>query len=182
MSPMTWSARRGVLAEIEDVARWIDSCELSFLTISGGEPFDQAPALAQLIDVVRKQRPIAVTAYSGYTREQLERQLLPGSRKLLRRLDLLIDGRYRHELHDSLLWRGSSNQRIHNLSGRLKVPADESAGLQVRVDGQSFVVVGVPSEADWTERFEAALPEGFLAVSNGLPVESTFPFPVVEVP
>lgn len=182
MSSRTWNTTSGVLAAIEDVARWIDSCGLSFLTVSGGEPFDQAPALARLIDSVRKRRPILVTAYSGYTLEQLERQLLPGSRDLLDRLDLLIDGRYRRDLHDSLLWRGSSNQRIHNLSGRIDVPADESVGLQVRVDGQSFVVVGVPGEPDWTERFEAALPEGFLAVSDGLPMGSTFPFPVVEVP
>ena len=124
---------------------------------------------------------MVVTAFSGYTLEQLERQPFPGTRDLLGRLDLLIDGRYRRDLHDSLLWRGSSNQRIHNLSGRIEVPADESAGLQVRVDGRSFAVVGVPGEPDWTERFEAALPDALRAVSDGLPSGSTFPFPVVEV-
>lgn len=181
MSQVTWSDRGGFLAVIEVVAAWLDSLKTSFLTILGGEPFDQARELAQLVDLVRERRDWIVTAYSGYTREQLEQQLLPGSRALLGRLDLLIDGRYRPELHDSLLWRGSLNQRIHNLSGRVILPADETAGVEVRIEGRSLVVIGVPDEAGWVERFESALPDSFVAVSHGRPERSTFPFPVVEV-
>lgn len=181
MSQVTWSDRAGVLAAIEVVAQWLDSLGTSFLTISGGEPFDQARELARLIDLIRQQRDWVVTSYSGYTREWLERQLLPDSRTLLNRLDLLIDGRYRPELHEPLLWRGSSNQRIHNLSGRVVVPGDDTAGLEVRLEGRSLVVIGVPNEPGWMERFEAALPDGLLGVSDGRPEKSTFPFPVVEV-
>ena len=43
------------------------------LTLSGGEPFLQARALAALVDRVRARRPegLSVMAFSGYTREAL---------------------------------------------------------------------------------------------------------------
>ena len=86
------------------------------LTISGGEPFLQAPALAKLIRLVHKQRDMGVIVYTGYRYEDLP--ALPGGGELLEQTDLLIDGEYIQSLDDHQGLRGSSNQRVIPLTDR----------------------------------------------------------------
>lgn len=80
------------------------------LTITGGEPFDQAEALAEVFE--RLTAPVGdVLMYSGYRREEL--LLCPQKRDLLGRADVLIDGPYVDARNvPSAVLRGSSNQRI----------------------------------------------------------------------
>jgi anaerobic ribonucleoside-triphosphate reductase activating protein len=53
--------------------------------------------------------------YSGYMYEELK------GRKLLQYVDVLVDGRFEEKLRDpSLAFRGSSNQRIVNVSESLR--------------------------------------------------------------
>lgn len=80
------------------------------LTISGGEPFLQAPVLAELVKAVRKIRPMGVIVYTGYQYEEL--QSLSEGAALLAEIDLLIDGAYVQALDDHRGLRGSSNQRV----------------------------------------------------------------------
>jgi len=97
---------------------------LSGITLSGGEPFEQARPLIELASWVRqtervdkkgrKLKPLTIWAYSGYTFEQL----LAGAPSaaataLLRLCDVLVDGRFVQEQQDyTLTWRGSANQRV----------------------------------------------------------------------
>ena len=55
-----------------------------------------------------------IWCWTGYTWEELMREgESPDKRELLEQIDILVDGRYIKDLHDSLLqFRGSSNQRI----------------------------------------------------------------------
>ncbi len=180
MSKHTWSGGGGVLAEPDDVAAWAESTRLRHLTISGGEPFDQAPALAELLDRLRASRDWVVTSYSGYRRPRLERDDPPGSVELLSRLDLLIDGPYVAARHAALRWRGSSNQTIHDLTGRVEVPSDAHAGLEVAFDEDGgFALVGVPPVRDFVARFEAGLP-GRRRETAADPTRR-FPFPTRKV-
>ncbi len=124
---------------------------------SGGEPFAQAGALADLVDEVRRHRDLSVMSYSGYPLEHLRHHGDADQHRLLERLDILVDGPYLPERHAPLRWRGSSNQRVHVLTNRhphLLEGPDESAGIETRVrhDG-SIEVVGVPPIPDFTERF-----------------------------
>jgi anaerobic ribonucleoside-triphosphate reductase activating protein len=155
VSPHTHSPEEGVLREPADVAHWMNESPLSHLTISGGEPMQQAPALIEMIDLAREKRDWIVTCYSWYLLKQLQEDVLPRTADLLQRLDLLIDGPFIAALAGSFLWRGSSNQKIHNLSGRVKLPDhDESQGMTVEIlpDG-SFAFVGVPPERGMVDRF-----------------------------
>ena len=87
------------------------------VTLSGGEPFLQAAALADLLDIVLKRRPeLTVISFTGYLREALS---WPDAERLIDKLDLLIDGPYVKELNDNIGMRGSSNQRFHFLTSRL---------------------------------------------------------------
>jgi anaerobic ribonucleoside-triphosphate reductase activating protein len=94
----------------------------------GGEPFEpeNQRALLPFLKEVRKQFPEKnIWCYTGYT---LESDLLRNSRarcectdEMLGLIDVLVDGEFKEELKDiSLQFRGSSNQRIINVSGTLK--------------------------------------------------------------
>lgn len=88
------------------------------LTISGGEPFLQAPALAEMVRTVRRRRDLGVIVYTGFTYDQLCQ--MPEALDLLEQTDLLIDGPYIQALDDGLSLRGSSNQRVIDLTGRYR--------------------------------------------------------------
>lgn len=140
---------------VTDLADWLVALpDIDGATFSGGEPFAQAGALAALIDEVRSRRDLSMMAYSGFTIEHLRRAGDADQRRLLERLDLLVDGPYVESQHGSLRWRGSANQRLHILTDRhadLAGQTDETAGLEasVRQDG-SFGVIGVPPVPHFT--------------------------------
>ncbi len=87
---------------------------LKGVTLSGGEPFDQAEAL---IDFVREVIGLGydVFAYTGYTFEQLLQygEIRPAWSELLKMCNVLVDGKFEIEKRSlELLFRGSSNQRL----------------------------------------------------------------------
>lgn len=182
-SEQTWAPEAGALADTADIVAWLSASPHRHLSISGGEPLEQAPALVSLIEGARRERDWVVTCYTGYRIETLRRDIRPGRSELVKRLDLLIDGPYIQELHAPLLWRGSSNQRIHNLSGRVALPADdESVGVSpvVGSDG-SFELVGVYPEPRMLEDLVKSLGRRGTPVSVS-PRRRTFPFPTRKEP
>lgn len=92
------------------------------VTISGGEPFEQAAPTAALADVII-QRGLDLVIYSGYTFEELLVKSLsdPDTRFLLEAGWLLVDGPFIMGEKDlTLPYRGSRNQRLIDLSLSLK--------------------------------------------------------------
>lgn len=182
-SEQTWASAAGALADTDDIVAWMSGSPLRHLTISGGEPMEQAPALTILIDRARRGRDWVVTCYTGYRIETLRRDIRPGTSELVKRLDLLVDGPYVEDLHAPLLWRGSSNQRIHNLSDRVELPTDdESVGVSAFIgsDG-SFELVGVYPEPRMVEHLVESLGRRGTPVSVS-PRPRTFPFPTRKEP
>lgn len=95
------------------------------VTFSGGEPFCQAKPLFLLAEELKKADK-HLMAYSGYTFEQLLALDDPFVRRLLGKLDLLVDGPYiADERNIELRFRGSANQRV------LDVQASLTAGAPV---------------------------------------------------
>ena len=121
----------GTIQRIDDLVACITANGLvQGVTISGGEPFEQAPACAELARRLR-EHGLNIWTYSGYRYEDLmaraagaERNsddvaAIPslvdaaGARDLLLATDVLVDGPFIQELHSyELPWRGSSNQRL----------------------------------------------------------------------
>ena len=122
---------------------------LDGLTISGGEPFDQAQALAELLDRLRASRPEwNVLVYTGYLIEKLRADLV--RRELLERIDILADGPYRQEIPRTHPLTGSGNQRVHYLTPRgaalresveLLEPGAMNLGLSR--SGRTDMIIGV---------------------------------------
>lgn len=120
------------------------------LTISGGEPFLQAQALADMIEKIKNIRDMGIIVYTGFCYEELQK--MPAAKHLLELVDLLIDGEYIAQLDDGRSLRGSSNQRVIPLTNRYKEQLSEY-GAEGR-NGETFAHgwevhrVGIPSKED----------------------------------
>ncbi|WP_285640879.1 4Fe-4S single cluster domain-containing protein [Lentzea sp. NBRC 102530] len=117
------------------------------LTFSGGEPMAQAAGLAELARVARQVRDLSIVCFTGFTLAQLEER--PDAPQLLSEVDVLIDGQYVRERDDGLGLRGSANQVVHHLTGRLAdVGYDfehRERTTEVRVGEREVALVGVPT-------------------------------------
>lgn len=122
--------------------------EFSGLTISGGEPFLQASALVYLIRLIRERREaFSVILFTGFYREELN---WPEAADLLEEVDLLIDGPYlENEFSDKGL-RGSTNQRFHFLTNRLKGQEEEivlgERAREIQIEEDSLFPIGIPTK------------------------------------
>ena len=96
---------------IEDVIALIhkisDSNPVDGFTITGGDPMEQSDDLSLLLRALKQIRD-DILVYTGYEMEEL-------NEKQLENISVLIDGKYKEELNNNSLLRGSSNQRIHIL-------------------------------------------------------------------
>ena len=92
---------------------------LDGVSISGGEPFDQPAALHALAVGLRQKTDLSLLVFSGLTLEEIRR--LPLGPRILRYVDVLIDGPYLKGRGPGVGLRGSANQRIHLLSERYAI-------------------------------------------------------------
>lgn len=115
-NPETWPFEGGFEVTPEDVVEHVKRNPLTRgVTFSGGEPFAQAAAHAELARQL-KAAGYEVASYTGYTFEQLLEEQDPAKLDLLQQLDILVDGPFRQEeLSLELRFRGSANQRILNV-------------------------------------------------------------------
>jgi len=115
-NPELWDRHPQQSIEPKRAAGYIHSMiggEVDGLTITGGEPFDQARDLVRMIDALVVQTEIFV--FSGYQIAELQDDA--AKRELLSRIDILIDGNYIEALNDGVsALRGSANQQIHYLN------------------------------------------------------------------
>lgn len=132
----------------EQVIERLPLNEITGLTFSGGEPMEQAGALAEVVRLARQWRDLDVICFTGYRYESLRKKPVEsGVHRLLQHVDVLIDGPYVRELNNSLGLRGSTNQRIIHLTGRLNGYELENQVRQIefRIDEGSFTMVGIPT-------------------------------------
>ncbi|MGB8686362.1 MAG: 4Fe-4S single cluster domain-containing protein [Microcoleus sp.] len=78
---------------------------LAGISFSGGEPFAQAVAFAELAARVQSVGK-TVVCWSGYRLQQLERSEIPGAGELLQHIDLLVDGLFVESLAGNEVLRG----------------------------------------------------------------------------
>lgn len=126
-----WSFELGEHFTQATAAELLDACDKSYISgfsLLGGEPFEpeNREELARLCRAFRERFPQKnIWCYTGFTLEELLSGELPLSETvlpLLREIDILVDGRFVAELKSaSLIFRGSSNQRILDVKRSLEL-------------------------------------------------------------
>jgi len=113
----THSFKDKKLYQISEVFDWIANAQgTEGLTVSGGEPLQQAAALLELLELVRQKTNLSVLVFTGFTYEEAE--ILPQFNKLRTLVDVLIAGRYVAGMQTRSSFLGSTNKTIHYLSDR----------------------------------------------------------------
>ncbi|MCP4701278.1 MAG: radical SAM protein [Gammaproteobacteria bacterium] len=164
MTPAAQPEEGGEQAGIQQLAAALCALpDIEGVTISGGEPFAQAEALAALLNTVQQEKDLGIIIYSGYTLEKLRALAEKSSAisALLELTDVLIDGPYVAERNDGLSLRGSSNQRVHALTPRYRDLIAKCYGtperpVEMHVLQSDVMLAGVPGEETltrWRDNF-----------------------------
>jgi anaerobic ribonucleoside-triphosphate reductase activating protein len=121
-NPDSWNGENGNVVSLQEVYDKLTKSGVTNITYSGGEPFEQAAALARLTAEIKANTGKTVWVYSGYTFEQIV--LDEEKRKLLELCDVLVDGRYEKDNTVlNLRFKGSLNQRIVDVKKSLAAGA-----------------------------------------------------------
>lgn len=113
VSKDTWEGGRGgttLELIINTIEPWLN--EADGVTISGGEPFDQPEALKALLQAIRGSKAKDILVYSGYAWERIEPTVLSWGDLI----DVVISDPFDPKATQTLIWRGSDNQRMHLLT------------------------------------------------------------------
>jgi anaerobic ribonucleoside-triphosphate reductase activating protein len=129
------------------------------LTISGGEPFQQADACAVLAATMQGAGR-SVMVFSGYPYGYLSSATDRDVVTFLRSIDILVAGPYvEHLKTDGRSWLASANQELIFLTDRYKISshgeAPEEAIVEIKGDGHAMQLTGFPDKADlqWLQNF-----------------------------
>lgn len=118
-NPESWDIHRGHPMSTEEILDKVLNDPFADVTFSGGDPMFQPEGFAELAQAIKEKSGKNIWCYTGYTFERLLAN--PRQRKLLKYIDVLVDGRFRQELRDeSLHFRGSSNQRLIDVPASLR--------------------------------------------------------------
>lgn len=168
LSRDTWEADPRRAVPVNAVLGWLESLPgpVDGVTISGGEPFEQPAALAELLRGIRVWRdtaPVDILMYSGRIFSRLSRSA--ESREILEMCDAVITGPYVDRLNTGSPLKGSANQRVipltalgHDRYGALVgdtgLEASEDTGPRVQVsvdegvEGRRVYYIGIPRRGD----------------------------------
>lgn len=157
MTPDSRPLDGGFEVSVAELAQALTAEEgIEGITVSGGEPFLQAQALARLLTQVRAAG-LGVIIYTGYTLEQLRAMEDEAVHQILNELtDILIDGEYVDALNDGAPLRGSSNQRVLHLTDRYEscrwMYEGDARHTELRITDGKLTLVGIPGREvlrDW---------------------------------
>lgn len=112
-----WNIKDGKFQSVDEVYKNLMDADED-VSILGGEPLMQYDGIVELCRKIKEETTKDIWLWSGYTYEHIQ-AYYP---QILEYVDVLVDGSYIASLSDaSLLFRGSSNQRIIPISKQSEV-------------------------------------------------------------
>ena len=115
----SWDIANGTPMSTDELMEVILSDPFANVTFSGGDPMFQPEGFCELAKAIRLQTNKTIWCYTGFVFEFLKDS--PRHRALLEWIDVLVDGRFVLSKRDtSLLFRGSSNQRLIDVQPSLE--------------------------------------------------------------
>lgn len=122
-NPQSHDFNGGKEYEVDDLVDIVLTDEFADLTLTGGDPMFQVGAVLELCKKVKERSKKSIWLYTGYTIEQIVQTRYLA--RILPYVDVIVDGRYVHELRNTdLPFRGSENQRIIDVQKYLKGEKD----------------------------------------------------------
>lgn len=110
-NPQSWNIENGRLMATQEILDIILADPFADVTFTGGDPMFQPMEFAELAKAIREHCDKNIWCYTGFLFENILRN--DAQRTLLELVDVLVDGPFVQSLRDeSLLFRGSSNQRL----------------------------------------------------------------------
>ncbi len=152
-NPETHAHKAQRLVDPVELARsLVELPGLDGITLSGGEPFEQAAACSQFAETVRSSGQ-NLMVFSGYPYKLLASSPVAEVQRLLRTIDLLVAGPYiAARAISPSSWRSSSNQELQVLTERgalaLSQHRDDGPCIEVTTDGRGLLWSGFPEEGD----------------------------------
>ncbi|MGO1712088.1 anaerobic ribonucleoside-triphosphate reductase activating protein [Senegalia sp. (in: firmicutes)] len=105
--------------ETSKLIEYLKNDHIKGLSILGGEPMENAVDLTSLLEKVKEATSKSIWLWSGYTYEEILEN--PNMKKLLSKIDVLVDGKFIEGKKDlTLKFRGSSNQRIIDVKASME--------------------------------------------------------------
>ncbi len=139
----------GTPTSVASVLRQVEQAGVEGVTLLGGEPLAHAAGAAALARELQA-RGKSVMVFSGFTLEEARAMADPHVAGLLAHTDILVDGPYvREQPDDERRWIGSTNQRIHFLTGRYHYDDRwrKKNTLEIRLRGNDLTVNGFPAKS-----------------------------------
>jgi len=118
------------------LAHWLAALPVAGLTVSGGEPFDQATDLYDLLCFYKACCDKTILLFTGYTFDELKRA--PEKMRSVLIADAIISGRFTEGLH----WE---NKKLILPTGRIK-PSEitPQASIEMDISGSTLFLTGYP--------------------------------------
>lgn len=164
--PESWNpVARGTDIDPRTLARDLLAVDTgTHLTVSGGEPTEQAAAVAVLLEEAHALGR-TTWVYTGHTLEELLAADNTDVLQLLAHTDVLVDGRFDLSRAGGFPYRGSGNQRILRLTEAIS-EADATGGTPGRVELEldesgELVLMGIPLPGFTDELEERLRTRGF---------------------
>jgi anaerobic ribonucleoside-triphosphate reductase activating protein len=158
----TWAPAASMTgtAVVADWAEQQSDAGLAGITVSGGEPLDQAEQLVTLLTELRGRPRLAekdVLLYTGYAFSVVSRR----HPAVLTLVDAVISEPYIASKPSEHPWMGSANQVLTLLTDRARDRFTKPPGprqLQVSTDGGKIWMTGIPGRGD-LDRLQSLLAE-----------------------
>lgn len=122
--------------KVEDLIRRIVEADTEGLTVSGGEPLQQADAVVALLEAARAAG-LSTLLFTGLEWEEVQR--LPLAPRIMQCVDVLLAGRYVADQRVATGLLGSANKTVHILSPRHtleEIAATPEAEVVILPDGR----------------------------------------------
>ena len=140
-NPQTHDPGAGRRMSVDQVLAQIDAADdIDGLTITGGEPLQQVPAVTRLLEAVRRRTPLSIVLFTGYTFEHVLRR--PDAEAMLACIDVLVAGPYDSRQPAGTRMLGSSNQTVHLLTDTYRTrDLDEVPCSEVMIDPDGLLTI-----------------------------------------
>ena len=146
-NPETHDPLRGFRLDVSEILEWFAKASrenrIEGLTISGGEPMEQAPAVLELLQTLREAHPeVSTGLFSGYTERELTESLWPA---IQGHLDFAVLGRYnaRRRSHDPLV--SSTNQVLRLYTAHYSMADFAAQSVEIHIDDTGLTqITGFP--------------------------------------